>query len=92
MADPSPGQTVLDGIITAKKRQKVVPRETADVVRDEDELQPRCSRGRMWGKIGMASDAEASLARGQARAAHMVWTCNTRETYMIVRVPAVIKT
>ena len=29
----SPGQTALDGLITAKKRQKVVSRETADVVR-----------------------------------------------------------
>ena len=34
----------LDGLITTKKRQKLVSRETADVVRVEDELQPRCRR------------------------------------------------
>ena len=50
--------TALDGLITAKKRQKVVSRETADVVRVEDELQPRWRRGRTCGKIGTASDAE----------------------------------
>ena len=38
----SPGQTALDCLITAKKRQKVVWRETADVARVEDEQQPRC--------------------------------------------------
>ena len=54
----SPGRTALDGLITVKKRQKVVSRETADVVRVEDELQPRCRRGRTCGKIGTASDAE----------------------------------
>ena len=57
----SPGQTTLDGSITAKKRQKEVSLETADVVRVEDELQPRCRRGRTWGKIGTASDAELSF-------------------------------
>ena len=54
----SPGQTALDGLITARKRQKVVSRETVDGVRVEDELQPRCRRGKTWGKIGAASDAE----------------------------------
>ena len=92
-----PGKTALDGLITAKKRIKVISRETADVVRVEDELQPRYRRGRTWGKIGTASDAEESfellntLARGQARTAHVVRTCNTRETHVIIRVPAVIK-
>ena len=57
MADLKPW-SALDGLITAKKRQKVVSRETADVVRVEDKLQPRCRRGRTWGKIGTASDAE----------------------------------
>ena len=93
----SPGQTALDGFITAKKRQKVVSRETADIVRVEDELHPRCRRGRTWGKIGTASDAEESiellktLARGQARTAHVVRTCNTRETHVIIRVSTVNK-
>ena len=32
------------------------------------------------------------LARGQPRAAHVVKMCNTRETHLIIRVPAVIKT
>ena len=74
----------------------MVSRETADVVRVEDELQPRCRRGRTWGKIGMASDAEESFellktsARGQARTAHVVRTYNTRETHVIIRVSAVI--
>ena len=92
-----PGQTAIDGLITGKKRQKVVSRETADVVPVEDELQPRCRRGRTWGKIGTASDGEESfellktLARGQARTAHAVRTCNTRETHVIIRVPAVNK-
>ena len=49
------GQTALDGLITTKKRQTVVSRETADVVRVEDK---RCRRGRTWGKIGTASNAE----------------------------------
>ena len=94
----SPGQTALYGLITAKTRQKVVSRETADVVRVEDELQSCCGRGRTWGKIGTTSDAEESfellktLARGRARTAHVVRTCNTRETHVIIRVPAVIKT
>ena len=81
----SPGQTAPDGLITAKKRQKVVSRETADVLRVKDELQPRCRRGGTWGKIGTASDAEESfellktLARGQARTAHVKHTWNTRD-------------
>ena len=33
-----------------------------------------------------------NLACGQPRAAHVVKTCNTRETHVIIRVPAVIKT
>ena len=75
----------------------MVSRETADVVRVEDELQPRCRRGRTWEKIGTAWDAEETfeplktLERGQARTAHVVRTCNTRETHVIIRVPAVIK-
>ena len=32
------------------------------------------------------------LARGQPRAAHVLKTCNKRETQVIIRVPAVIKT
>ena len=97
MADLKPW-SALDGLITAKKRQKVVSRETADVARVEDKLQPRCRRGRTWGKIGTASDAEESLElfktsqRGQARTAHVVTTCNKRETHVIICVPAVIKT
>lgn len=46
----------------------------------------------------MASDAAKSvelvkiLARGQSRATHFITTCNTHETQVIIRVPAVIKT
>ena len=46
----------------------------------------------------MASDAAKSfellkiLARGQPRVAHVVKTCNTLETRVVIRVPAVIKT
>ena len=46
----------------------------------------------------MASDMAKSfelleiLARGQPRAAHVVKMCNTRETHVVVHVPAVIKT
>ena len=49
-------------------------------------------------KIGTASDAAKSfellkiLARRQPRVAHVVKTCNTCETHVIIRVPAVIKT
>ena len=63
-----------------------------------DELQSNYRRGRTQGKIGTASDAAKSfellkiLARGQPRVAHVVKTCNTRETHVIIRVPAVIKT
>ena len=48
----------------------------------------------MRGKIGTASDAAKSfellkiLACRQPRAAHVVKTCNTRETHVIIRVPA----
>ena len=63
-----------------------------------DELQSMYRRGGTRGKIGTASDAAKSfellkiLARGQPRVAHVVKTCNTRETHVINRVPAVIKT
>ena len=63
-----------------------------------DELQSIYRRGRTWGKIGTASDAAKSfellkiLARGQSRVAHVVKAWNTRETHVIIRVPAVIKT
>ena len=52
----------------------------------------------MCGKIGTASDVAKSfellkiLAREQPRVAHVVKTCNTHETHVIIRVPAVIKT
>ena len=55
----------------------------------------------MWqdaGKIRTASEAAKSfellkiLARRQPRLAHVVKTCNTSETHVIIRVPAVIKT
>ena len=55
-------------------------------------------RGRTQGKIGTSSDAAKSfgmlkiLARGQPRSAHVVKTCKTRETHVIISVPAVIKT
>ena len=48
--------------------------------------------------MGTASDAAKSFelpkifARGQPRVAHVVKTCNTRETHVIIRVPTVIKT
>ena len=48
--------------------------------------------------MGKASDAAKSfellkiLARGQPWLAHMVKTCNTCETHVIIHVPAVIKT
>ena len=32
------------------------------------------------------------LARGQPRVTHVIKTCNTRETHVIIRVPVVIKT
>ena len=76
----------------------MVSRETDDVVCVKDELQPRCRRDRTWENIGTASDAEESfellktLERGQARTAHVVRTCSTGETHVIIRVPAVIKT
>ena len=63
-----------------------------------DELQSIYRRGRARGKMGTASDAAKSfellkiLAHGQSRVAHVAKTCNTRETHVIVRVPAVIKT
>ena len=52
----------------------------------------------MRGKNGTALDVVKSfellktLAGGQPRAAHVVKTCNTRETHMVLRVLAVIKT
>ena len=61
-------------------------------------LQSIYRHGRTRRKIGTASDAAKSfellniLARGQPRVAHVVKTCNTRETRVIIRVPAVIKT
>ena len=66
--------------------------------RVEDELQSIYRRGRARGEIGTAPDAAKSfellkiLARGQPRVAHVVKTCNTRETHVIIRVPAVITT
>ena len=50
------------------------------------------------GKIGTALDVVKSfellkiLARRKPWAAHVVKRCNTRETHVIIRVPAVIKT
>ena len=64
----------------------------------KDELQSIYRRDRTRRKIGTASDAAKSfellkiLARGQPRVAHVVKTCNTHETHVIIRVPAVIKT
>ena len=98
-----PGHTALYGLITAKTRQKVVSREADDVVRVDVEFKTSClqsiyRRGRTRRKIRTASDAAKSfellkiLARGQPRVAHVVKTCNTRETHVIIRVPAVIKT
>ena len=61
-------------------------------------LQSIYRRGRTRGKIGTELDAETSfellkiLYRGQPRAAHVVKTCNTRATHVIIRVSAVIKT
>ena len=52
----------------------------------------------MRGKIETASDAAKIfellkiLVRGQPQVAHVVKTCNTHETHVIIRVPAVIKT
>ena len=66
--------------------------------RVKDELQSIYRHGRTRGKIGTASDVAKSfellkiLAHGQPRVAHVVKTCNTRETHVIIRVPAVIKT
>ena len=66
--------------------------------RVQDELQSIHRRGRTRGKIGTTSDAAKifelfkMLARGQPRAAHVVKTCNTRETHVIIRVLLVIKT
>ena len=63
-----------------------------------DELQLFYRRGRTQGKFGTALDPTKSfellkiLACGQQRVAHVVKTCNTRETHVIIRVPAVIKT
>ena len=63
--------------------------------RFEDELQSIYRRGRTRGKIGRGKksfELLKSLAHGQPRAAHMVKTCNTRETHVMIRVPAVLKT
>ncbi|KAH3801622.1 hypothetical protein DPMN_155279 [Dreissena polymorpha] len=55
-------------------------------------------RDRTRGKLATALDAETSfellntLFRGQPRVIHVVMTCNTRESHVIIRVPAVIKT
>ena len=80
----------------------MVSREADDVVRVDVEFKTSYSRfidvaGRR-GEIGTASDTAKSfellkiLARGQSRVTHVVKTCNTRETHVIIRVPAVIKT
>ena len=76
----------------------MVSREADNVVRLDVELKSIYGRGRTRGKFETASDAAKSfellkiLARGQPRATHVVKTCNTRETHVIIRVPAVIKT
>ena len=77
-------------------------RRVDDVVRVDVDFETSYSRfidaaGR-GEKIGTASDAAKSfelltiLARGQPRVAHVVKTCNTLETNVIIRVPAAIKT
>ena len=75
-------------------------READDVVRVDVEQQSIYRRGRTRGKLGTASDAATkfellkNLACGQPRVAHVVKTCNTRETHVkhvIIRVPAVTK-
>jgi hypothetical protein len=63
-----------------------------------DELQSIYRRGRTRGVIRTALDAVQSfellkrLAHGQPQVAHVVKTCNARETHVIIRVSAVIKT
>ena len=97
-----PGHTALYGLITAKTRQKMVSREANDVVRVDVEFKTsysRCidvagrgeksERRRTWQKV---LNCFKILARGQPRLAHVVKTCNTRETHVIIRVPDVIKT
>ena len=75
-------------------------READDVVRVDVQIKTNYGRfivgaGEM---IGTASDAAKSfellkiLAHGQPRAAHVVKTCNTRETHVMIHVTAVIKT
>ena len=55
----SPGQTALDGLITAKKRQKVVSRKQPMLfaLKTSYSLQ----RDKTWRKIGTALDAEESF-------------------------------
>ena len=97
-----PGHTVLYSLITATTRQKVVSREADDAVRIDVEFKMSYSQFIDMAGCGEISercrDAAKSfellkiLARGQPWAAHVVKTCNTRETHVIIHVPAVIKT
>ena len=60
-----------------------------------DELQSSSRRGRTQGKMSDAAksfELHKILSRGQPRVAHVVKTCSIRETHMMMRVPAVIKT
>ena len=96
-----PGHTAFYGLITAKPIKKWTPVNQTMLFTLMLSLKWATVDLLTWqdaGKIGTASDAAKSfellkiLARGQPRAAHVVKTCNTCETHMIIHVPAVIKT
>ena len=79
----------------------MISREADDVVRVDVEFKTSYSRfidvaGRGENRNGVGRGKEFELlkilARGQPRVAHVVKTCNTHETHMKIRVPAVIKT
>ena len=87
------GHTALCGLITAKTRPKVVSREADDVVRIGVEF--KTSYGRFVDVAGRGKKfwtAQNFIPRTTMGGTHgKVKTCNTRETYVIIRVPAVIE-
>ena len=100
-----PGHTALYGLITAKTRQKVVSREADDVVRVDVEFKTSYSRFfKTWQDAGKnrngvgrgkkfwtAQNFSPRTTTGGTRGKDVQHTWNTRETHVIIRVPAVIK-
>ena len=97
-----PGHTALYGLIMAKTRQKMVYHEADDFVCVDVEFKTSYTQfidvAGCRKKFRTASNTATSfellniLARRQPRVAHVVKTCNTRKTHMIIHVLAVIKT